>query len=312
MPSLQPTSSRGINTAPSESPIASRTRTKSRQLTDAGSTTGLFTTIDDIYGATVDHPRTSGTAAPVTKQDFKPAPVYIEVVSPSPRNSEQVSDPPTVSPEALYPTPPASPDLDVFPTGLPPIADFSLAFAAAGLYTPPIEPIDIDVDSPVSDPEVDTPDGEEELAFHSILARLDSSESLSEQTVEDDKASIILIEEAIRSETVRDSVVTIVRPSSPSSPILPIPILLNTSHFLPHASTFRLGAPTSVLSSLAGNRVLLLDTAQTVWDRMPYSAATAAMMNDGPTEEESVESMLGGKEVEEKTNGKPWRLRDHK
>lgn len=101
-----------------------------------------------------------------------------------------------------------------------------------------------------------------------------------------------------------------------ATPAIPIPILLNTHHTLPHASTLRLTTSQSILGALGGNRVLKLDSFQTVWDRMPYSAATATHVVRTPTgmEEDKVEAMLGGLEekVDMKRNGIHWSLRNSK
>jgi len=96
-------------------------------------------------------------------------------------------------------------------------------------------------------------------------------------------------------------------------PAIPIPILLNTPHELPQAATFRLRSPASLLALFAGSRVLTLDSDQTIWDRMPYSAAAAAIHGRRPaTEEDSVENLVGGANPERKVNGIHWNLRQQK
>lgn len=103
--------------------------------------------------------------------------------------------------------------------------------------------------------------------------------------------------EAVDSPTAQPS-------SSPAPTATPIriPLLLNTHHPLPHAATLRLDAPSGILAALGGNRVLSLD-AQTVWDRMPYSAVTAVVATRDALEEDAVEMIIGGKRPERRPNG---------
>lgn len=96
-------------------------------------------------------------------------------------------------------------------------------------------------------------------------------------------------------------------------PVIPIPVLLNTSHELPQAATFRLRSPASLLALFAGARVLTLDSEQSIWDRMPYSAAAAAIHARRPaTEEDTVESLVGGAKPDRIVNGLHWNMRQHK
>ena len=101
--------------------------------------------------------------------------------------------------------------------------------------------------------------------------------------------------------------------SSQRLPVIPIPILLNTPHDLPQTATFRLRSPASILALFAGSRVLSLDSNQSIWDRMPYSAAAAAIHAHRPaTEEDAVESIVGGTKVDRKVNGLHWNMRQQK
>lgn len=81
-----------------------------------------------------------------------------------------------------------------------------------------------------------------------------------------------------------------------STPAIPISLLLNTPHSLPHAAPFKLTQATGILSVLGGNRVLQIDRATSVMDRMPYSAASTngLMLTQDQGEEASVEAMLEG------------------
>jgi hypothetical protein len=90
---------------------------------------------------------------------------------------------------------------------------------------------------------------------------------------------------------------------------IPIPLVLDTPHDLPQAATFRLRSPASLLALTGGKRILTLDAEQTIWDRMPYSAAAAAIHARHPTEEETVEQMVGGEQPDRKPNGIQWAMR---
>jgi hypothetical protein len=107
--------------------------------------------------------------------------------------------------------------------------------------------------------------------------------------------------------TAVDSPTAVPSPAPASAPAptatpIRIPLLLNTHHPLPHAATLRLDAPSGILAALGGNRVLSLD-AQTVWDRMPYSAVTAVVATRDALEEDAVEMIIGGKRPERRANG---------
>ena len=101
---------------------------------------------------------------------------------------------------------------------------------------------------------------------------------------------------------------------SGQTPPLPIPLLLNTAHHLPFASSFRLTSPTNILATLGGNRVLELDVSQSLWDRMPYSAANAAAMvtTADANDEEQIETLLFADKPEARIRGFHWALRNHK
>ncbi|KAK6905419.1 hypothetical protein I203_106248 [Kwoniella mangroviensis CBS 8507] len=102
--------------------------------------------------------------------------------------------------------------------------------------------------------------------------------------------------------------------STPHLPKLsvPIPLLLDTRHHLPHASGLRLESPSSLLATLGGNRVLALDPSSSVWDRMPYSASTATVSTPNAMEEDSVESLVGGQRPQPSMHGMHWAMRKQK
>lgn len=81
-----------------------------------------------------------------------------------------------------------------------------------------------------------------------------------------------------------------------SLPAIPISLSLYTHHTLPHAAPFRLAHPAGILSALGGNRVLQVDRATSIFDRMPYSPASTngLMLTQDQGEEASVEQMLEG------------------
>lgn len=89
---------------------------------------------------------------------------------------------------------------------------------------------------------------------------------------------------------------------------IPIPVILDTSHDLPQPATFRLRSPASLLALVSGQRVVTLDSNQTLWDRMPYSAAAAAIHARQPTEEDVVERMISDT-PEKRPNGLQWAMR---
>lgn len=80
----------------------------------------------------------------------------------------------------------------------------------------------------------------------------------------------------------------------PHVPAIPISLLLNTPHNLPHAAPFKLTQPAGILSVLGGNRVLQVDGASKIMDRMPYSAASTSglLLTQDQGEEASVEALL--------------------
>jgi hypothetical protein len=81
-----------------------------------------------------------------------------------------------------------------------------------------------------------------------------------------------------------------------TTPSIPISLLLNTPHTLPHAAPFKLAHPAGILSALGGNRVLHVEKKSSIFDRMPYSAASTngLMLTQDQGEEASVEAMLEG------------------
>lgn len=107
-----------------------------------------------------------------------------------------------------------------------------------------------------------------------------------------------------------DFIRTLPIPRLGASPQIPIPILLDTPHALPHAATFHLRSPASLLALVAGSRVLELDSGQTIWDRMPYSAAAAAIHGRHPvTDEDAVEAVVSGDRPRGNVNGLHWSMR---
>lgn len=78
------------------------------------------------------------------------------------------------------------------------------------------------------------------------------------------------------------------------TPAIPISLLLNTPHTLPHAP-FKLLQPTGILSALGGNRILHVEGAGRILDRMPYSPASTngVILTRDQAEEDNVEGMLG-------------------
>ena len=234
-------------------------------------------------------------------------------------------------PEA-YPTPPASPDLEDLPLCLPSLHDL-VALASTGLYTPPLDTFEEAAKSsssllesfqstpclipvvPLDAIDLDNEDAfdiEEEDEFEeAIEAGIELS--LEDFVVETGEPAITSLDE------VESTLSSTVSPYS-LNPIggvgfIPIPILLNTTNHIPHASTFRLASPSSLLSSLGGSRIFLLDASQTVWDRMPYSAAATAAatsLSKEVNEENSVEAMLGGDKEDGRLNGLQWGPRSRK
>ncbi|WVF66091.1 hypothetical protein IAT40_000830 [Kwoniella sp. CBS 6097] len=82
---------------------------------------------------------------------------------------------------------------------------------------------------------------------------------------------------------------------------IPIPLLLDTNHHLPHATGFRLSTPDTILELLAEVRKLVLPPASThFWEKMPYSPASAPTIVRTPNamEEDHVESLIGGQRSE--------------
>ena len=212
-----------------------------------------------------------------------------------------------------YSTPPASPDLDNTPACLPAIGDIGFAIST-GLFTPPPDIIEID--------QVPLPPT---FASSVPVVPLDAFEFDPDFDVDEESDESEEIQhESDLSAPAQDHEVARVSPDSARPPLqrqgsrsfgpIPIPILLDTSHDLPHASTFRLVSPNSLLSSLGGKRILLLGASQTVWDRMPYSAASAAaVLGQADEEEESVETMIGGeREDDAKISGLQWGVRSKK
>lgn len=89
---------------------------------------------------------------------------------------------------------------------------------------------------------------------------------------------------------------------------IPIPVILDTPHDLPQPATFRLRSPASLLALTGGKRDFTLDSEQTIWDRMPYSAAAAAIHARQPTEEDAVERLVSDT-PEKRPNGLQWSMR---
>jgi hypothetical protein len=81
-----------------------------------------------------------------------------------------------------------------------------------------------------------------------------------------------------------------------TTPAIPISLLLNTPHTLPHGAPFKLLQPTGILSVLGGNRILHVEGAGRILDRMPYSPASTngVILTRDQAEEDNVEGMLGG------------------
>lgn len=79
------------------------------------------------------------------------------------------------------------------------------------------------------------------------------------------------------------------------TPAIPISLLLNTPHTLPHGAPFKLLQPTGILSVLGGNRILHVEGAGRILDRMPYSPASTngVILTRDQAEEDNVEGMLG-------------------
>jgi len=79
------------------------------------------------------------------------------------------------------------------------------------------------------------------------------------------------------------------------TPAIPISLLLNTPHTLPHAP-FKLLHPSGILSALGGNRILHVEGAGRILDRMPYSPSSTngVILTKDQAEEDNVEVMLGG------------------
>ncbi|KAK8861742.1 hypothetical protein IAR55_002565 [Kwoniella newhampshirensis] len=93
---------------------------------------------------------------------------------------------------------------------------------------------------------------------------------------------------------------------------VPIPLLLDTAHQLPHAAGFRLTEPSSLLATLGGNRVLAFDAFASVWDRMPISASTPTVATPNAVEEDHVESLVGGQKPQPNMHGLHWAMRRQK
>ena len=220
-----------------------------------------------------------------------------------------------------YPTPPATPDLEDLPLCLPSLHDL-VALASTGLYTPPLDTseevakpslAEIFQSKPCPIPVVplDAIDFDDEDAFD--IAGEDEFEEAIEAGIELSLEDFVV--------ETGEPAITLSSTVSPYSfnPIgvgfIPIPILLNTTNHIPHASTFRLASPSSLLSSLGGSRIFLLDASQTVWDRMPYSAAATAAatsLSKEVNEEDSIEAMLGGEKDDGRLNGLQWGPRSRK
>ncbi|ORX35338.1 hypothetical protein BD324DRAFT_91720 [Kockovaella imperatae] len=233
---------------------------------------------------------------------------------------------PAPQPNSFYPTPPASPDLDISPACLPSIGDIGFAIST-GLYTPPADVKDIDClpSPPLVVPairaipvrqldsfETDFGDEDSEIEEEDLSDLLENPSDSTD--ICETKDSPATAQEASEIDP-KVSLGQTLRPSTSRSSFgpLPIPLLLNTDHDLPYASTFRLVSPNSLLSSLGGNRILLLDASQSVWDRMPYSAASASASAQGLADhdEETVENLIGG-EREENDSGLHLSLRSKK
>ena len=171
---------------------------------------------------------------------------------------------------AFYPTPPSSPDPDIV---LVPAVTSPTPKVEFHLHTQQIAPL--------------TPPPEaEEPIFHGQNTSVELSTS-----------------------PIPDSTQPVFVPALETPP-LPISLLLNTSHHLPYASTLRLTSATGILATLGGNRILQLDSLQTLWDRMPYSATTASsvIVTADASEEDQIEALVGGDRPEPGV----WSLRNHK
>jgi hypothetical protein len=155
--------------------------------------------------------------------------------------------------ESIYPTPPASPELDEQPV----------------ILEEPLSP----VTCPLS------PNQPDSTLLDSSLSQSPSLESLCSP----------------------------INQTTHHTPSIPIPVLLNTSHSLPHAAPFKLAQSTGILSVLGGNRILQLEGLGNILTRMPYSAASASApaFTKDQAEEESVEAMIGGEKQPLTINGMP-------
>jgi hypothetical protein len=90
-----------------------------------------------------------------------------------------------------------------------------------------------------------------------------------------------------------------------TTPAIPISLLLNTPHRLPHGAPFTLTQPSGILSVLGGNRVLHIEGTGRILDRMPYSPAltNGVILTRDQAEEENVEGMLGGGSTTSESSG---------
>lgn len=222
----------------------------------------------------------SSSRLPTPEQQFQP------IAPPAPLKSGK---PPL--PVDLYPTPPPSPDL----IELPVVPDQS------NLVHPVSPPVQISTHTAF------VPNDESDIR----CLRHGREYSLTQNVGNSDAP---LADYNYNSQSLA-------RHSSPTqsglhcTPAIPISSLLNsnttsnptTPHSLPqHAAPFKLAHPAGILSVLGGYRVLQVDSASSVLDRMPYSAAStngnakgkannnSLALTQDQGEEASVEALLNG------------------
>jgi hypothetical protein len=151
-----------------------------------------------------------------------------------------------------------------------------------------------------------TPPPSPDLEETSSLIRKTRLIAVQLDDIDDDDEIAPVSDDEIDTDFIR----TLPIPKLGASPQIPIPILLDTPYALPHAATFRLRSPASLLALVAGSRVLELDSGQTIWDRMPYSAAAAAIHSRRPvTDEDAVEALVSGDKPGGSANGLHWSMR---
>ena len=218
---------------------------------------------------------------------------------------------------AGYPTPPPSPDLEILPSDLPatdPQPSVLGIDIAPTVLTSSVEntsSIQITIIDEYSNVDNDSQSGDSidgDYPFVRELFDIELFKPRGDDCVDDGLVSPPAFDFDIEPLPQNASL-----PPSPVTAPIPNPILLNTAHRLSRVSTFRLTSPSSLLSALGGNRVLSLDSCQSVCDIMSYTAAAAAAHARTSTEEEEeVETLLGGERTENKMNSLNPTLRSHR